>query len=95
VTDFAQRLASGLPLTLVGALAVVVVCAWLFGGVGPQWPRRLVAGTLLAALLVCWTVLLYSDPSDPPTLLLGMTLAVTSVSFAAPLLWKRYATNNT
>ena len=94
--DFIERLASGLPLTFIGGLALIVVLAWLFGGARPQPKRRALAAVWLVLLLGSWGALLYSEPSAQTTkTLLWVTLAVTAISFFLPMLWNRiHAKNN-
>jgi len=50
----------GLPLTLIGSLAIVVIAVWLVGGVGPR-ALRLAVGLFWMSLLVgTWAALLYA-----------------------------------
>ena len=90
MNDFIERLASGLPLTFIGGLAVVVMFAWLVGGVGPVLLRRTVAVAWLALLLACWGTVLYAEPTTKTeNILLGATLGITLASFLVPVLWRR------
>ena len=87
--DFVERLASGLPLTFIGALAIVVVVVWLLGDVRPPKPRRVLASVWLVLLLGSWGALLYGEPSARVTsVVLWFTLGMTAASFLLPLLWK-------
>ena len=79
----------GLPLTLIGSLAIVVIAVWLVGGVGPR-ALRLALGLLWMTLLVgTWAALLYAPRDAATSVLLWFTLSLTAASFAVPFIWKR------
>lgn len=84
------RIGTGLPLTFIGMLAVAVLLAWLFGGVG-SCRARLSFGLLwLSALLIGWTLMLYRSDTSPGQIVIGtITIAITIGSFVVPILWKR------
>ena len=90
MSDFIQRLADGLPLTLIAGLAAVVVAALLFGGARRHFPGRIIIVFWLVLLLGSWGALLLSEPHAKSTApLLWITLAITAISFFLPMLWKR------
>ena len=88
----ATNMGRGLPLTLVALLSVIVLIAWLRGGVG-QRSTRLALGLPYAAVLVaCWlTLLLRPDGVPNDDWLLWFTFALTAIAFALPVLWRRCA----
>lgn len=88
--DFIARIGAGLPLTFVGILAVVVLLAWLAGGVGP-WGKRVSFGVpWLIALLVGWALMLYRpDSAQGQGVVVVVTIALTMASFGIPFVWKR------
>jgi len=79
----------GLPLTLIGSLAIVVIAVWLVCGVGPR-ALRLAVGLFWMSLLVgTWAALLYAPSEAATSVLLWFTLSLTAASFAVPFVWKR------
>ena len=93
VNDFLARLTSGLPLTLIAILAIVVTVIWLFGGVGRTQLRLLIGIPWLAILVGGWIVLLYRQSDLPPQrdAVLWITVVITAASFLLPVLWRWFA----
>ena len=91
MTDFFAKFSRGLPVTLIAALAIVVLFAWVVGGVGKSVPRITVGVTWLLAVIACWGMLLYGPESraysDPfPWAVYGITV----VSFFLPIAWRKF-----
>lgn len=91
MTDLLAKFARGLPVTLIAALAVVVLVAWLLGGVGRPIPRIAAGFTWLVVLLTCWAALLYGPESRPDhDPLVWLTYIVTGISFFVPIVWRKW-----
>ena len=85
------NLGRDLPLTLIALLSLIVLIAWLMGGVGAR-SRRLAFGLPYIAVLVgCWLTLLLRVGDVPNhSGLLWFTFGVTAFAFVLPLLWRRF-----
>ena len=91
MTDFLTKLSRELPLTFIVALAIVVLGAWVVGGVGRSAPRIAVGLIWLLAVIACWGGFLYgpeSRPNHDP--FLWVTYALTIVSFFLPIVWRKF-----
>jgi hypothetical protein len=81
---------SGLPLTAIGIIAIVVLIAWLFGGVGSTVGRLTLGLPFLAALVGCWLLILLQPVTSAREDFVFWTAAILSiVSFFVPILWRR------
>jgi hypothetical protein len=90
MTEFLAKLSRGLPVTLIAALAIVVLGAWIVGGVGRTVPRIAVGVSWLLAVVTCWGVLLYGPESGrKDDLFPWVTYALTAASFLLPIVWRR------
>jgi hypothetical protein len=80
----------GLPLTLLGVIAVVVVLAWVGGSVGPARIRHVVGAVWLAFLVAAWAFAVwpftFTGPADPFALL---ALVLSGLSLLLPTVWRR------
>jgi len=92
LTNVTENFLSGLPLTLIGIIATVVIVVWLRGGVGSNAQRLAVGVPFLTVLLGCWIALLARPPdATQEDLLFWLTLGLSAVSFIVPGLWRLYA----
>lgn len=91
MTELLDKLSRGLPLTFIAVLAIVVLGAWVVGGVGKSVPRIAVGVPWLLAIIACWGALLYgpeSRPNNDP--FLWVTYALTAMSFFLPIAWRNF-----
>ena len=91
MTDLLDRLTRGLPVTFIAALALVVLGAWLVGGVGRAAPRIAFGVPWLLAFIGCWGLVLYGSDSSPNNdSVLWVTYALTAMSFILPIACRRF-----
>lgn len=96
MNDFIQRVFAWFPVSIIGILAVIVMTAWILGGVGGRTSRLAIGVPWMGVLIASWSLLLYvPDTPDTTQLVVGSMAVVTTLgSFAIPWLWRRVGLNH-
>jgi hypothetical protein len=92
LSNLIPNFVAGLPLTAIAIIAVVVLLAWLTGGVGRATGRLAIGIPYLTVLLGLWLLLLLEpvDASKEDSTF-WVAVVLTATSFAVPILWRKYA----